>query len=127
MPELVVAHLLQESELVCLDDCFARLAHLPVERRDLLDQRVPALGQPLQLRLDRRQVRFRRPRSLRLVGLGVNVDAVLAGQAGQPRGPALAHGADPPSAAAAVDLHEDRGREAGETRRGECEFLVALH
>ena len=48
VPELVVAHLLQEPELVCLDDRFARLAHLPVERRDLLDQRVPAPGQPLQ-------------------------------------------------------------------------------
>lgn len=42
-------------------------------------------------------------------------------------GPPLAHGADPPSAAAAVDLQEDRGWEAGETRRGERELLVALH
>ena len=128
VPKLVVAHLLQEPELVCFDDRRAGLAHPLVERRDLLDQRVPASGQPLQLRLNWREVRLRRHRwGRRRVGLVVNVDSVLAGQAGQAGGPALAHCADPPTAAATVDLQKDRGREAGETRRGERELLVALH
>jgi hypothetical protein len=124
--ELVVAHLLQKPEPVSLDDRFPRLAQLPVEPRDLVDQRVPALGQPLQLRLHRTQVRVRRPRGLGMVGVAVDGDSVLASQAGQARSPALAHRADPPCTAAAVDLDQYRGGEPGETPRCERELLVGL-
>jgi hypothetical protein len=52
MPELVVPHFLQKSELVSLDDRLTRLPYLLVERCDVSYEHVPAPGKPLQLRLN---------------------------------------------------------------------------